>query len=90
MTDPATRLPGPIDVLQIEQSLRAAVPEVVGDAALVLPLDEASWASALTTVASRRDAMIAAGRVRAGSFSVAASGDDLASAYASVMRGSVA
>lgn len=69
---------------------RAAVPEVVGDAALVLPLDESSWASALTTVASRRDAMIAAGRVRAGSFSVAASGDDLASAYASVMRGSVA
>ena len=69
---------------------RAAVPEVVGDAALVLPLDEASWASALSTVASRRDAMIAAGRVRAGSFSVAASGDDLASAYASVMRGSVA
>jgi hypothetical protein len=29
MTDPATRLPGPIDVLQIEQSLRAAVPEAI-------------------------------------------------------------
>ena len=68
-------------------SNQGAVPEVVGDAALVLPLDESAWASALTTVANRRVAMIEAGRVRARSFSVAASGDDLAMAYAAVMRG---
>ena len=68
---------------------QAAVPEVVGDAALVLPLDEAVWASALTTVANRHDALVEAGRMRARTFSVAASGDDLASAYTTVMRGAV-
>jgi len=65
---------------------QAAVPEVVGDAAMVLPLDQAAWASALDALSSRRAALIDAGRSRAQNFSIAASGDDLASAYRSVGR----
>ena len=66
---------------------QAAVPEVVGDAALVLPLDQAAWASALDVVSSRRAELIEAGRARARTFSIAASGNDLASAYRAVMSG---
>jgi glycosyltransferase involved in cell wall biosynthesis len=67
---------------------QAAIPEVVGDAAMVLPLDQAAWAPALDSLSSRRAALIEAGRSRALSFSIAASGDDLASAYRSVGRAS--
>lgn len=68
---------------------QAAVPEVVGDAAMVLPLDQSRWASALDELSSRRATMIEAGRSRARTFSVAASGDDLASAYRAVIRGEI-
>ena len=68
---------------------QAAVPEVVGDAAMVLPLDQSAWASALDTVNGRRAALIDAGRTRAQTFSVSAAGDDLASAYRAVMGGRV-
>lgn len=68
---------------------QAAVPEIVGDAAMVLPLDQSAWASALDEMGSRRATMIEAGRSRAQTFSVAASGDDLAAAYRAVMGGGV-
>jgi len=58
---------------------RAALPEVAGDAALVRPLELDAWKGALDEI--DRDAMVAAGRARAASFSTAASGAALASAY---------
>ena len=60
---------------------RAALPEVVGDAALVLPLDRDAWAGALETVAARHDFMVAAGQRRAAQFTTRAAGSQLAAAY---------
>jgi alpha-1,3-rhamnosyl/mannosyltransferase len=65
---------------------QAAIPEVVGDAGVVLPLAEAAWAGALDDVRSRRGALVAAGRVRARSFSIAGSAEDLAAAYSYALR----
>lgn len=65
---------------------QTAIPEVVGDAGLVLPLSEAGWARALDEVRSRREALVAAGRERARSFSIAGSADDLVAAYSNAMR----
>jgi glycosyltransferase involved in cell wall biosynthesis len=60
---------------------RAALPEVVGDAALVRPLDRDAWATALDDVATQREALVAAGRRRAALFTTLASGVALADAY---------
>ncbi len=60
---------------------RAALPEVAGDAAVVLPPTVEAWADALATVAARRDELIELGRQRAARFTVAASGTALAAAY---------
>ena len=60
---------------------QAALPEVAGDAALVLPLDPDGWADALGTVAARRDDLIRRGRARAAMFTTEASGTALAAAY---------
>ncbi len=60
---------------------RASLPEVVGDAGLVLPLDPAAWAGALDEVAARRDELVAAGRERARRFTARASAAALARAY---------
>jgi glycosyltransferase involved in cell wall biosynthesis len=59
----------------------AALPEVVGDAGIVLPLDLKLWANALETLASRRESLRAAGRIRAAHFSISNSGNDLAQIY---------
>lgn len=58
-----------------------ALPEVVGDAAVVRPLAIDAWAGALADVAAARDALVARGRARAALFTTAASGTALASAY---------
>lgn len=58
---------------------RAALPEIAGDAALVRPLEMDAWQGALDEI--DRQAMAAAGRARAASFSTAASGAALAAAY---------
>jgi glycosyltransferase involved in cell wall biosynthesis len=58
---------------------RAALPEVVGDAGLVRPLEPDAWKGVLDEI--DRDAMIAAGRDRATRFTAAASGAALAAAY---------
>jgi glycosyltransferase involved in cell wall biosynthesis len=63
----------------------AAVPGVVGDAGLVLPLRTASWAGALDEVRARRDDLVARGRRRAAQFTSRASGEDLVVAYESAM-----
>ncbi|MFK8023461.1 MAG: glycosyltransferase family 4 protein [Ilumatobacter sp.] len=60
---------------------RTALPDVVGDAGLVLPLEHEAWADVPATVASRRDDLRAAGARRAATFTAAASGSDLAAAY---------
>jgi alpha-1,3-rhamnosyl/mannosyltransferase len=60
---------------------RTALPEVVGDAAIVLPPTLDAWAGALGAVADRRDELIDRGRRRAGLYTVAASGSALAAAY---------
>ena len=60
---------------------RTALPEVAGDAALVLPLELDAWKGALDDVAARRDELIAAGLARAAQFTTAASGRALAGAY---------
>jgi glycosyltransferase involved in cell wall biosynthesis len=60
---------------------RTALPEIVGDAAVVLPPTVEAWADALVTVAARRDDLVERGRRRAANYTVAASGRALAVAY---------
>ena len=58
------------------------MPQIVGDAGLVLPLDEAVWSGALDEVDRRRAELVAAGHRRAQDFTAAASGRALAAVYA--------
>jgi glycosyltransferase involved in cell wall biosynthesis len=60
---------------------QAALAEVVGDAALVLPREVDAWAEALDHVAANASDMRAAGRRRAAQFTSAKSGEGLAQAY---------
>ena len=60
---------------------RAALPEVVGDAAVVRSLTLDAWADALDAVAADRAGLIERGRRRAATFTRAASGRALAGAY---------
>lgn len=66
---------------------RGALPEVVGDAGLVLPLDEAQWAGALDVAEARRAALIAAGQARVQQFTAALSARDLVHAYRAALGG---
>jgi alpha-1,3-rhamnosyl/mannosyltransferase len=59
---------------------QAALPEVAGDAAVVLPPTVDAWADALAKVAATRDELIERGRQRAARVTVAASGRRLAAA----------
>ncbi len=60
---------------------QAALPEVAGDAAVVLPSTVEAWADALAKVAATRDELVERGRQRAARFTVAVSGTALAAAY---------
>lgn len=60
---------------------RASVPEVAGDAGLVLPLDVDAWAPALDRVRAERAEFAERGRNRASHFTLEASGRALAGAY---------
>jgi alpha-1,3-rhamnosyl/mannosyltransferase len=60
---------------------QAALPEVAGDAALVLPLDADAWGDALAAVATQRADLIRRGRARAAMFTTEVSGIALAAAY---------
>ena len=59
----------------------ASLPEVVGDAGLVLPLEESAWADALNEVGRRRAELIARGQTRSAQFTSAKSAEDLCVAY---------
>jgi glycosyltransferase involved in cell wall biosynthesis len=60
---------------------RAALPEVAGDSAVVLPLRREAWADSLDTVASRRGDLVASGHRRAAEFTTRVVGEQLAGAY---------
>jgi alpha-1,3-rhamnosyl/mannosyltransferase len=62
------------------------MPQVVGDAGLVLPLQPEAWAGALDEAARRRDELVAAGHRRALDFTSARSGAALAAVYARALR----
>ena len=57
------------------------MPQVVGDAGLVRPLTADAWAGALGEVRARRKELVAAGHLRAKSFTSLASGTALAAMY---------
>jgi alpha-1,3-rhamnosyl/mannosyltransferase len=61
------------------------LPEVAGDAAVVLPLEHEAWAGALDTVAERRAELVAAGRARAAEFTARRSGEAIAAVYDEVL-----
>lgn len=63
----------------------AALPEVVGDAGLVLPLRSEMWSSALEVVSQQRDDLIARGTARAAQFTAVRSAEDLCVAYESTL-----
>lgn len=58
------------------------MPQIVGDAGLVRPLDPDAWSGALDEVRRRRDELVAAGHRRARDFTSRASGAALAAVYA--------
>jgi glycosyltransferase involved in cell wall biosynthesis len=64
-----------------------ALPEVVGDAGILLPPDEPdAWAKAIEQLivdGDERDRLIEAGHVRAARFTAAAAGSSLLAAYVS-------
>ncbi len=59
----------------------ASLPEVVGDAGLVLPLELDAWSGALQIVQTQREKFVTAGKLRAMHYSVKNSGSDLVEAY---------
>lgn len=61
------------------------LPEVAGDAAIVLPLETEAWAGALADAVARRDELVAAGHARARSFTSKRSAEALLDAYALVV-----
>ena len=60
---------------------RGALPEVVGDAGIVLPPTVEAWADALAKVVANRGELVERGRLRAARFTTAESGSALAAAY---------
>jgi glycosyltransferase involved in cell wall biosynthesis len=60
---------------------RAAVPEVLGDAGLSLPLRLDAWAGALSTVREQRVELVTRGRARVAHFTTGASAGALLVAY---------
>ena len=61
------------------------LPEVAGDAAVVLPLEHEAWAGALDTVARRRTELVAAGLARVAEFTARRSGEAIAAVYDEVL-----
>lgn len=60
---------------------RGSLPEVVGDAGIVAPLNLDAWNAALESVRNRRDDIVAAGRRRVRQFTTALSASDLVREY---------
>lgn len=66
---------------------RASIPEVVGEAGIVVELREELWADALESVRARRGELVAKGHERARLFTTRLSGADVLEAYRAVMAG---
>jgi len=66
---------------------RTCLPDIAGDAAIVLPLDAEAWAGALDDAIARRGELIAAGHARAALFTSKRSAEALLDAYALVVDG---
>lgn len=64
---------------------RASVPEVVGDAGMVAPLEAQAWVRGLEAVLSQRERFAAAGRRRADNFTAEKSAEDLVVQYDTVL-----
>jgi glycosyltransferase involved in cell wall biosynthesis len=62
------------------------MPQIVGDAGIVLPLSPEAWAGALDEAVRRRSELVAAGHRRAEAFTSRASGAALAAAYRRAME----
>jgi alpha-1,3-rhamnosyl/mannosyltransferase len=62
------------------------LPDIVGEAAVVLPLEHGVWSSALDSVRARRDELVAAGRRQAALFTIEASGRALGEVYDRAVR----
>jgi len=62
------------------------MPQIVGEAGLVRPLQPDAWAGALAEVAARRGELVAAGHRRAHDFTSRASGAALAAVYARALE----
>ena len=60
---------------------RASLPGVVGEGGITLPLDPRAWAMIPDRIARERVTLVAAGRLRAEAFTLAASGRDLLGVY---------
>jgi alpha-1,3-rhamnosyl/mannosyltransferase len=60
---------------------RTCLPEVAGNAAIVLPLELEAWAGALDDAVARRTELVAAGHARAAMFTAARSAVALVDAY---------
>jgi glycosyltransferase involved in cell wall biosynthesis len=67
-------------------SQATCIPDVVGDAGLVMPLDVDAWDAARQTAITDRDRLVAAGRRRAEQFTTEASGRALARVYVAAME----
>ena len=63
----------------------ASIPEVVGDAGIVAPLERDAWVDGLQQLRARRDDLIRRGHQRAAYFTTALSGTDLLTAYHTAM-----
>jgi alpha-1,3-rhamnosyl/mannosyltransferase len=59
----------------------ASLPEVAGNAALILPLESAAWATALENVTAKRSEMVQAGLARVRRFTARTSAEMLVKAY---------
>lgn len=64
---------------------RACLPEVVGEAGLIVPLEVQAWVDALRTVEARRQRLVDLGRQRVEQFGADRSGAALAAAYRRAM-----
>ena len=64
---------------------RGSLPEVAGDAAIVVAPDRDAWVGVLDRVRSMRDGLVARGRVRAAEFTAEKSAEDLVAAYRAVL-----
>jgi glycosyltransferase involved in cell wall biosynthesis len=65
---------------------RTCLPEVAGDAAIVLPLDPDAWAGALADAVGRREQLVAAGLARAANFTAQRSAEALLGAYSAALK----